>query len=135
MEGKRHAADQPAAADRAEQNVRLGALGCQLIQRFEAGACLAGDDLRIVEGVQQGEVLVRRNLAGALGGDFLAGAFAVVGQHDGGAVAGGGVALGGRRVDRHDDGDGNAERLAGGSETLGEISRRIGDDAAPRLIG
>ena len=53
VEGERNAADQPAAADRAEQQVGAGVLGVKLVERFEPGAGLAGDDLRVVEGMQQ----------------------------------------------------------------------------------
>ena len=60
---------------------------------------------------------------------------AMVGDDDARAVSGGGVALGRRRVDRHDDGDGNAERFAGGRQPLREIAGGIGDDAFLRLGG
>ena len=67
MEGERDAADQPAAADRAEQQVRLGALGRKLVERFEAGARLAGDDLRIVERMQQRQPFLLGDLARLFG--------------------------------------------------------------------
>ena len=130
VEGERHAADQPAAADRAEQQVGLGALGRQLVERLETGAGLAGDDLGIVERVQQRKAFLLGDLARPFGRHFLARPRAVVGDDDARAVAGSGVALGGRRVDRHDDGDRNAERLAGGGQALREIAGGVGDDAA-----
>jgi hypothetical protein len=134
VEGERNAADQPTAADRTEQEVGAGTLGLKLVERFEAGAGLAGDDLRIVERMQQGQAFGLSDLARLGGGDFLTRALAMVGQHDAGAIARRGVALGGRCVDRHDDGDGNAKRLAGSRQPLREIAGGIGDDALLRLV-
>ena len=76
MEGERDAADQPSAADRAKEEVGLRLLRRQLVEGFEPGASLPCDDLGIVEGMQQRQVILRRNLPGALGGDLLAGAIA-----------------------------------------------------------
>ena len=134
MESQRYPADEAASADRAEHQVRLGVLRGKLVQRLQPGAALAGHDLRVVERMEQGKALLGGDLAGALGRNLLAGACSVVGQHDGRAVAGGGIALGGGRVDRHDDGDGNAERLACSGQPLREIARGKGDDAAFCLV-
>ena len=65
VEGERDAADQPAAADGAEQQIGLRALVAELVERLQPGAGLAGDDLRIVERVQQDQAFLLGDLARA----------------------------------------------------------------------
>ncbi|GAA2861824.1 hypothetical protein GCM10010837_10960 [Aminobacter niigataensis] len=134
VEGERDSANESTAADRAEHDVGRNTFRRQLVERFEPGTGLAGDDFGVVEGMEQGEALGVRDFARLGGGDFFAGAVAMVGQHHAGAVTLGRLALGCRHIDRHDDGDGNAERLAGGGKALGEVAGRIGNHAAPRLV-
>ncbi len=69
------------------------------------------------------------------GGDFFAGAVAMVGQDHGRAVAGRRVTLGDRRVDGHDDGDRDAEAPVRQRRGLArQLPDAIGDDALARLV-
>ena len=69
------------------------------------------------------------------GCDFLASPGAVVGRDHRRAVSGGGVALCGGRVDRHDDRHRYAERLTRRRKALREIAGGIGDHAAFCFVG
>jgi hypothetical protein len=135
MEGERHPADQAAAADGAKHHVGQCAVRRELCHGFQPDRRLPGDDLRVVEGMQQDEIVFGGDLPRPLHGDFLARPFAVLGDDHARAISGRRVALGDRRVDRHDHGDRDAEPLPGRSEALREIARGISDHAAPRLVG
>ena len=121
------AGDQAAAADRHHQRVeRLLGIG----QHLERDGALAGDDARIVIGMDEGEAFVLRNSERAGVGFGERGAF----QDDAGAEILGVLDLGEGRAFRHHDGDGNAQAAGMIGDALRMIAGRHGGDAALALV-
>ena len=58
VEGERNAADQAAAADWTEQEIRFRAFRGKLVERLESGTALSGDDFWIVERMQQRQAFI-----------------------------------------------------------------------------
>ena len=103
----------------------------EILDDLAAGGALAGDDQRIVIGRHQN----RAALCGDAAGDGLAIVAGAVVKHDFGAVGDGALALGARRIARHDDDTGHAEKPRRSGNALGVIAGRVGDDAAGRRSG
>ncbi len=112
MKGECHAADQPTAANGTEDDVDRRIACGELVDSFDADTALAGDDLGIVERMEKGQPFIRGDLLRALQGDFLPRPAAMLRLNHACSISAGGIALGLRRIDGHDDGDWHAERLA-----------------------
>ena len=124
---RRAAADQPAAADRHDEQVELAGV----LEQLEGDGAGAGHDERLVVGVDDAQP--------ALGGELRLQRGAVVGvaveADDLGAVALRRGALGGGRVVRHEDRRVRAAEAGGERQRLGVVARRGGADAAQRRLG
>ena len=119
----RDAGREPAAADRHED--RLDRLG-MLAQDFHADRALAGDDIRVVIGMDEGQTLLGFELAGMAVG--LVEALAM--QHDAPAEAAHRLNLDVRRGARHHDGRLDAELLCRQRHALRMIAGGGADHAA-----
>ena len=123
------AGDQPAAADRHEHGVQLAALA--MTHDLVADGALAGDDQRIVEGMDEGEA--------GLGDEPIAVRLrvrvAVAGEHHLGAARPHRLHLDRRRRLRHDDDGAQAELLRRIGDALGVVAGARGDHAARALVG
>ena len=119
--GDRDAADQPAAADRRHDRVEIGPVG----EEFERDRPLAGDDRRIVIGVDKGEPV----FMGERLGRFARGDEAVALQHDIGAQAFCALDLDERGAFGHDDSCRDTEAPGVIGHPLGMIAGRHRDDA------
>jgi hypothetical protein len=108
------AGDQAAAADRGDHRIDLGAV----FQDFQADGALAGNHQRIVEGVDQGQILFR----GVGQGEFLGLAVAFAGTQYRRAQRFGALDLGHRRAHRHHDGGGDAQLSGMPGDALRVIS-------------
>ena len=124
IETPRH---QPAAADRNDDRVEIG----RVLEHFQRHRARAGDDLRIVERVNEDVAVLERELAG-LGVSIVE---HVAVKDDLGAVAGGLRHLHRRRRRRHDDRRRNAEPLGMIGDRLRVIAGRRRDHAARALLG
>jgi hypothetical protein len=125
--GDRHARHQPAAADRHDDRVEVG----RILEHLEPDRAGAGDDLRVVERMDEHEALFERQLA-RLGVGVVK---HVAVQHDGRAVARGLGDFHGRRRLGHDDGRRDAEPLGMISDGLRMVAGRSRDHAARALLG
>jgi len=123
-----HAGNQAAAADGDEDGVDGTGV---LAQDLHAYGALAGDDVRVVEGVDEGELFLRLQLLGVVVG--VGEAFAV--QHDFGLAGKNGVDLELGGGDRHDDDGPAAHALGRQRDALGVVARGGGDDAALERLG
>ena len=123
----RDARDDATAADRHHDGVEIGLV----LEHLEADGALAGDDLGVVVGVHEGQVL----LLGDLARGQRRGVQGVADQHHPGAEFPGALDLGeGGELGHDDDGrDAQAPGMVG--DPLGVIARRHGDDAVFRLLG
>ena len=124
--GDGDAADQPAAADGNDQDVEIGHFG----EDFERDGAGAGDDLAVVERVDEDECLLRLELAGMVVGVVKG----LPVEQDPRAVALGLGDLYRRGRIGHDDGHGNAEALAVLGDRLGMVAGRCGDDPALAFV-
>ena len=97
-----------------------------LAQDLHADGALAGDDLRVVEGVDEGQAPLRHPLHG-LGIGLIVG---IPVQHGLGAEAAHRLDLDGRRGPRHDDGGLDPQSRRPHGHPLGMIAGRSGDDPA-----
>ena len=122
----RHAADQPAPADRDDQHVEVGDRG----EHFERDRPRPGDDRGIVERVDEDQPL--------LGLEFLGMRMRIVEalavEDDGRAMALGLGDLHRRGADRHDDGHRDAEPLAVIGHRLRMVAGRRRDHAARAFV-
>src|ERR1035437_155800 len=116
------AADEPAAADGDDDGFDVG----DLLEQFEADGALAGDDLGVVEGVDEGAAFFNAAAQGLFAGFVVAGAE----ENDLGAVGAGGGDLGLRSGERHDDLGADGAGSGGEGDTLGVVSGAGRDDAA-----
>ena len=105
-----------------DQEVEIGIV----LQDLEADGALAGDDVGIVVGMHEHQVLLGRQLARVDRG----GVDAVAVQDHARAEARGALDLGEGRPLRHHDGGGNAEALRVIGDALRVVAGRHGDDAA-----
>ena len=121
------AADQPAAAHRHQHGVEVG----HLLGQLEADRALAGDDTRVVEGMDEDQPALGLDLHGA--GIGLVVVLSV--QDDLGAVPPRPRDLAQRCPGRHGDdrGDAEAGRVKGHGEAMVARARR--HDAAASLVG
>ena len=118
--------NQPAAADRNHQRIELRHGG----EHFERDGALPRDDMRIVIGVDHGEVLRLAMRARELGGLLQR----LAGNDDLRAVTPGVLDLHHRRADRHHDGGGNAEPVRVIGHALRMIAGRHRDHAAQTFV-
>jgi hypothetical protein len=121
------AGDQPAAADRDDENVEVG----RVFQHFERDGALTGDDVRIVVRMHPDQIALGRDRLGARlrFGERLAV------EHDVGAMRLGGFDFHERRRHRHDNGGGDIQAPGVIGHRLGMVAGRHGDDAAAALFG
>ena len=119
------AADQPATAHRDDQGVQRG-LGAQHLDAYGA---LAGNHRFIVEGVDETQALLDRQLHGAVA-RFVEG-FAV--QHHLGVEAAGALHLHHGRIHGHHDHGPQAQALCVVGHALGVVAGGRGDHTADRL--
>ncbi len=124
--GDGDAGNQPAAADRHDQQVEIGASG----QHFERDRSLPGDDRGVVIGVHQDEAALARQLVGGAAGVDQA----VAAQHDLGAERLGAVDLGERRPRRHHDRRRDAEAARVVGDALRVVAGRHRDDAGAAFL-
>ena len=117
-----HAGDQPAAADGRDDAVEIR----RIRHHFQRDSPGTRRDMRIVEGVDEGEPQFLLELAG-MGIGFVEG-FPF--QHDIAAYALGLHDLNRGRGARHDDGDRHAQARTVIAEALAVVTRRRGDHAA-----
>ena len=108
------AREQPAPADGYDDGVHRG----QLAEYLEADCPLPGHDLVVVEGVEEGGVLLAADLHGLFKGVVVA----VAAEDDLRAVALRGLDLGDGRGLGHDDGRGQAVALCGVGHALGVVA-------------
>src|ERR1019366_7763364 len=116
------AGDQSAAADGHHDGFDVG----DLLEKFEADGALAGDDLGVVEGVDEGAAFFNAAAQGLFAGFVVAGAE----EDDFSAVGAGGGDLDLRSGERHDDLGANAARAGVEGDPLGVVSGAGRDDAA-----
>ena len=120
------AGDQAAAADGDEDRVDRPAV---LAQDLHADGALAGDHVRIVVGMHEGELFAPGDLQRMRVGLVVG----VAVQHHAGAARRDRGDLDLRRGDRHDDGRAAAELLRRQRHALGVVAGRGGDHAALEL--
>ena len=125
---RRHAGNQPAAADRGDEGVDRG----HVLQHFLGGGAGAGDDPRIIERMDEGVAALRLQLT-RMG---ISGIEGVAVQHHVGAVTFRLRHLYGGRVGGHHDHGFDAEPVGVIGEALRMIARRRRDHAlgARRLV-
>ncbi len=121
------AADEAAAAHGHQHRVQVR----HLLQQLEPDRALAGDDPRVVEGMDEDQPALGLDLAGA--GVGLVEVLPV--QDDLRAAAAGRRHLGQRRPLRHDDDGGDAELRRVERDAQAVVARAGRDDAAPALVG
>jgi len=126
-----HPGSQPAAADGAEDGVDRAVVARVLAQDFHRHRALAGDHFRIVEGVDEGQLLGLFQFEG-VGVGFVVG---IAEQHDLAAAPLDGVDLDARRRGRHDDDRPAADLGRRQGHTLGVVACRGADDAALEFFG
>ena len=121
LDGKSHAGNEPAAADRHQKNVAIRELPVQL----QGNGALAGHDTIVIEGMDKCEAfLVSQADSLPIGVIVHTGH-----QHHMGAVAAGGLDLTQGRPLRDADGGRDSHIPGGKGNALGMISRRAGNDA------
>ena len=123
----RHARHQAAAADRHDDRIQVR----RILEHLEPDRAGTGDDLRIVEGVDEDVAIFERQLAGA--GKGVVDDLAV--KHDLGAVAFGLRHLHDRSRLGHDDHGGDAEAPGVIGDGLRMIARRRSNYATGPLFG
>ena len=124
--GDEAAGEQAAAADGNDQRVEIG----RILQHLQRHGALAGDDARIVVGMDEDQRLRRGQFVRVRRG--LGQGFAD--QHDIGAPGRGAGHLGCRGEFRHHDGGGDAEQAGVAGDRLGVVAGRHGDHAAGALV-
>jgi hypothetical protein len=122
----RHAADQAAPAHRHDQGLELR----HRLQHLQGHGALAGDDGRVVVGVDQRQLLALRQFHG-VGAGFLQG---VAMQHHLGAEQARAFHLHHGREARHDDHGPQAQPLRVVGHALGVVAGAHGDHAALALF-
>ena len=123
--GDRDPRNQPAAADRHDDRVEIGPVG----QQFERDRPLAGDDRRVVIGVDKGQAV----FAGERLCRFARSGEAVAFEHDLGAERFGVIDFDERRALGHDDRRRDAETPRMIGDALGMVAGRHRDDAGAAL--
>jgi hypothetical protein len=124
LDGKGHAGDQPAAAHRDQHRVHVR----QLVQNLQSDGALPGDDLVVVEGVDEGGAGLLLHLAGP-------GIGVVIGaghQTDLRPIGAGGLHLADGSPVRHAHHAVHAHAGGGERHALGVVARAAGQD--PRLF-
>ncbi len=121
------AGDQPTAADRHENGVRMTGV---LTQQFHRHCALSGDDQRIVERMDEHQALLDGKLQGMLVGLVVA----VAVQHGARAIAAHRRDLDLRRGARHDDQRLDPAFAGAQRHALRVITRRGGDHAAGTFL-
>ena len=122
--GRRHARDQPAAADRHHEGIEI----LDILQQLERDHTLASHDRRVVEGVH----VVQPAFVGHPHRDGVGLVVRGALQHDLGAVALNGGHLGQRRADRQHDRRRHAEQARRQRHALAVVAGRCGQHAARR---
>ena len=102
-----------------------------LFAEFGGSSPLPCDDVEVIERRDEGEAVPGLEFSG----DFFAGGIGGFAENDGGAVAFGGLALGGGGVARHDNGGANTEKLTGEGDGLGMVAGGKSNDAGSFLGG
>ena len=126
LEGIGHAAGQSAAADGHEHHVDVGVVG----EDFHTDGALSGDDLLVVEGVDEGHVALLVELQGAGVGIVIdAGHEAYLGAH-----GAGGLDLTDGCAGGHADEGRYAGALCGEGHALSMVAGRAGNDAVGFLF-
>lgn len=124
--GGGHARDQAAAAYRHGQDLEVG----HVLEHLQRHRALAGHDVEVVEGVDEGQALRLAQPQGVGVGVVIG----VAVDDDVGAVVAGVLDLHERRAARHDDGGRHAQARGVIGQPLRMVAGRGGDDAAPALV-
>ena len=122
LDARGHTGEQSAAAGRHDDDVRRG----QVAEDLQTERALTRNDLGVVVRVQERGVLLLADLARPGIGIIIA----VAREHNGRAVALGGLRLGDRRGLGHDDRGRDAEAVRGVGHALRVVSGGRGDDRA-----
>lgn len=118
--------EEPAAADRGHDGVEIGIV----VEQFEGGGGLAGDDAVVVVGMNEYGAGFFHDLAGGAFTGFEVG-FA---EGNFGVVSGDGVFFDLGCVGRHDDSRRDSAKGGGEGEGLGVVAGGVGDDAAGGFV-
>jgi hypothetical protein len=122
------AADEPAAADAAEDGLEV--LQVRLPQQLHADGALAGDDVRVVEGWDADQAVQLLEARGLCLCRVEVGAV----QDDAAAQPAHVLVLDIRGALRHDDGRGDAQVAGRVGDALGVVAGAAGDDALPARL-
>jgi hypothetical protein len=131
LHGERDARGEAAARGAHQHHVGRKPARGKVLDDLAAGGPLPSDDQRIIVRRHQHGAATLRNVAR----DSLAVFPLAVVEYDLGAERGGALALGPRRIARHDDHGRHVEQLGGGGDALGVVARREGNDAAGAALG
>ena len=125
-DGERRAGHQPAAAGGHDHGIGPAANGAALPDDLVPHGSLAGDDVEIVEGLDQ----CCAPLCSNLDAERLARLAGAVVEHDFGAVAAGTLDFHRRRIPRHDDDRRHADELGRSRHRLGMVAGGISHHAS-----